>query len=319
MKISYRLKQLLSITLVSVLAATVMPSAVSAEPQFGEDNVVTVEVDLGEGPGDEIGCEGFATLNVPDETLSASFNGRVLGKENPTTYDLLVYYWPDIETNFMETLTSNFTNPVIFPENATGQDIDYISYDVNRIDETTVYYNYLDSNEDGIIDEGDAPESLKVTRRTYATNWFNVTYDADDCVDSQEIGLVLAGRIPVMRQALADSEWTVAELDWIDSTSMVNRAESRLKLRTELIGGLISLPYTLAYSPIDDLQFGLGDGLWPVALGDEGSAQLRAVMDIFGSNPSGTYRSQFFFQLEVEESEYWDNLNYLGCYLGPCL
>ena len=71
MKISSRFKQIVSVAIVSVLAATIMPSTASADPENFDDNVVTVEVNLGTGPGDEGGCEGFATIVLPDNTIPA--------------------------------------------------------------------------------------------------------------------------------------------------------------------------------------------------------------------------------------------------------
>jgi len=92
MKESPRLKTTLCLLLVSVLAATIMPTSVNAETTDFGDNEVTVEVDLGSGPDPDL-CEGFASLTVPGATLPATLNRRVDGNSEPSMADLLGYYW----------------------------------------------------------------------------------------------------------------------------------------------------------------------------------------------------------------------------------
>ena len=45
----------------------------------------------------------------------------------------------------------------------------------------------------------------------------------------------------------------------------------------------------------------------PIALGDAGSVEMRAVMKIFGASPTGKYRTQFYYQLLTGEE------NFLTC------
>ena len=343
MKKSSRLKASLSLLLVSTLAATIMPTSVNADPTEFEDNVVTVEVDLGsEGPDPEL-CEGFATLVVPGNTMTAALNRRVDGIESPTMANVLAYYfgdWDD-ETNSAEPFdagdlqlalnqmnnTSETPNTIDFnavtdPESATLStlvSIDYDAWDSNS-DGTGDVFRDEDLDQDEDIDVDDAPEWITETRRSYSTNWFTVSYDANDCVDSDDVAVVLVGREPVMRAPTEGAAWNNAEIDLDDwfATTLENRAEASLKLKTNLIGGLISLPYSVAQETTED--FSDIEGAWyadPISFGDEGSAQMKSVMNIYGSSPTGIYQTNYYYQLEVNEEEYFDE--WLDCGLGGCL
>jgi hypothetical protein len=337
MKISSRIKQILSLSIVSVMAATAMPTLASATPDDYQDNVVTVEVDLGEGPGDEVGCEGFATLELPETTLAANFNGRVLGNQNPTTIDYLSWYWGEGDSFTNEDLNTYLANA----ENANGGTYDfdtvppgadvttleYITYTATRntfdlegnITGVESFFVGEDTDENGRIDGADAPEWLTETRRTYTTDWFQLTYDADDCVDSEDMAFVMVGRGPVENLS-TDDVWRTAEADWgNDSGTIVGMASANLRLKTELIGGLVSLPYRMADWPFEaENNFMYGYGVSPVSWGNEGTAEMRAVMNIYGSNPSGVYRTKYYYQLEVNEFDYFEGIPFFGCYLGPC-
>jgi hypothetical protein len=110
MKISSRIKQVLSISVVSVLAATVMPSTVSAEPQeyYYDDSVVTVEVDLGDGGGGDTGCLGISTLELPDSTLRARFDQLKPGISDPTTIDYLTWSYGSSGDEFTNADLENY-------------------------------------------------------------------------------------------------------------------------------------------------------------------------------------------------------------------
>ena len=345
MKKSSRLKASLSLLLVSTLAATIMPTSVNADPTEFEDNVVTVEVDLGsEGPDPEL-CEGFATLVVPGNTMTAALNRRVDGIESPTIADVLGYYFGDYddETNSVDVFSDadlqntldelnntgnqfgwiNF-NAVTVPDSATVSTLERIDYDSYDSDNDAVgdVFRSEDLDEDGDIDVNDAPEWITETRRSYSTNWFTVSYDANDCVDSDDMAVVLVGREPVMRAPTEGAAWNNAEIvldDWYAPT-LENRAEAYLKLKTNLIGGLISLPYSVAWDTTED--FSDIEGAWdvePISYGDEGSAQMKSVMSIYGADPSGIYQTNYYYQLEVNDEEYFDEFEWFGCFLGGCL
>jgi hypothetical protein len=96
-------------------------------------------------------------------------------------------------------------------------------------------------------------------------------------------------------------------------------AEAYLKIRTNLIGGLVSLPYEAAWDTITDFADYDSWDVDPVAFGQEGSAEMRAMMNIYGASPTGIYRANYYYQLEVNDEEYFfDEFGYFGCFFGGC-
>jgi hypothetical protein len=422
MKLRSHLKTSLSLLLVSTLAATIMPTSVNAETTDFGDNVVTVEVDLGsEGPDPDL-CEGFTSLEVPSETMSATFNRRVSGIDDPTVVDVLAYWFEgyDYETStpayygaeelentllylnnygwtavtspealaaepFSLVLTSNSgggTPPLSFnsiddietsileaemlwltgatvtfadgttkivtglnadiygssgfisldsPIEKQGVDIwpititksgdllsELVSIDYERYAEGGGrIYLQEDLNEDGKIDAEDAPEWLTQTRRSYSVGWFDVNYDANECVDSDDMAMVFVGREPVLRAEDISSQFGPAEIGYEDNVSsnynpnLENLAEAYLKVRTESFGGLISFPNRVAGESSNDLNDMNLYGGEPVAFGDEGSVQMLPIINIYGSSPTGIYRANFYYQLEVNDEDYFlDNFEF---------
>ena len=330
MKISSRIKQVLSITLVSVLAATVMPSAVSAEEEYYDyEDVVTVEVDLGDGGGGPIGCEGISTLELPDNRLLARSDSLQPGIVDPNIIDYLLwlrgsnYNYSLLGTepteftdgdldSFIQELTIDTLTPVLNDSNGANPDatvdtLTSITYDfsLGYIDE--------DTDQNGIIDGADSPDYITETRGVYASDVFVVEYDANDCIDSDEVGVLYTSRGFVERLANEDlATWESAEADWETSTSSVNRGTAYLRGNVSLLGGLISIPAKIATDPVvTDEPVGsyvdIFDYWDPISLGDAAEVEMRAVMKIFGSNASGKYRTQFYFQLLTGEE------NYIGC------
>jgi hypothetical protein len=330
MKKSSRIKQILSVALVSVLAATVMPSTASANGEYYDydDDVVTVEVDLGDGGGGDTGCVGISTLDLPDNTLRARFDELELGNANPTVGDLLnwavgdEYYGRDFDQNdFQDYLydldewlgDSTYT---LNPEDATLGTLISISYQVDRGSGNA--YLAEDTNQDGIIDVTDVPDYLKENRRSYVTDSFQVSFDANDCLDSEDMGLLLSTRGYVKRLNEAESSgdvyrWDIADVEGgFSSTSSVNRGEAHLRLPTALLGGLVSIPRKAATTVeiLGDGEIG-GSPFWnwsPISFGDSGQPQMRAVMKVFGANPTGKYQTKFYYLLEVGDEQYFDGL-----------
>jgi hypothetical protein len=223
MKKSSRLKTSLSLLLVSVLAATIMPTSVNAETTDFEDNVVTVEVDLGsEGPDPDL-CEGFASLRVPGATIPATLNRRVDGNSSPTMADLLGYFWGEYDAynqiaeelyddedlqrslDYLNNVAAleNYTdfNAVKNPVDATIGTLESIDYEPVVSNGIPTLYLNEDIDQDGDIDINDAPEWLTETRRSYSTDWFTVSYDANDCLESEDVAMVMVTRTPTLRAA----------------------------------------------------------------------------------------------------------------------
>ena len=345
MKKPSRLKTSLSLLLVSVLAATIMPTSVNAETTDFGDNEVTVEVDLGsEGPDPEL-CEGFASLTVPGATLPATLNRRVDGNSDPSIADLLGYYWGQYESydqtadelyddeDLQSTLNSlnNVGGPdyfvnwnaVKFPEDATISTLVSIDYVPVVSDGIPTLYLDQDLNQDGDIDINDAPEFLTETRRSYSTDWFTISYDANDCLESDDVAVVMVTRTPTLRAANDGAEFVESELTWEDNpydASVEGKSEAYLKIRTNLIGGLVSLPYEAAWNPITDFADYAPWDVDPVAFGDEGSAEMRSMMNIYGASPTGIYQANYYYQLEVnDEGYFFDEFGYFGdCFPFGC-
>jgi len=342
MKKPSRLKTSLSLLLVSVLAATIMPTSVNAETTDFGDNEVTVEVDLGsEGPDPDL-CEGFASLTVPGATLPATLNRRVDGNSDPSMADLLSYYWGEYsaydqiaeelydDEDLQSTLNSlnNVGGPdynwnaVKNPVDATLDTLVSIVYQPISIAGSLLYLAE-DIDQDSDIDLADAPEFLTETRRSYSTDWFTISYDANDCLESDDMALVVVTRTPTLRAANDGAEFVESELTWEDSpydVSVEGKSEAYLKIRTNLIGGLVSLPYEAAWDPITDFADYDSWDVDPVAFGDEGSAEMRSMMNIYGASPTGIYQANYYYQLEVNDEEYFfDEFGYFGdCFPFGC-
>ena len=342
MKKPSRLKTSLSLLLVSVLAATIMPTSVNAETTDFEDNEVTVEVDLGSGTDPEL-CEGFASLTVPGATLPATLNRRVDGNSSPTMADLLGYFWGEYSSydqiaeeiyndedlqNSMNILNNvgdlgyQNWNAVKNPEDATISTLVSINYQPIISDGNPTQYRSEDTDQDGDIDINDAPEWITETRRSYSTDWFTISYDANDCLESDDMAVVMVTRTPTLRAANDGAEFVESELTFGENyydASVEGGAEAYLKIRTNLIGGLVSLPYEAAWNPITDFADYAPWDVDPVAFGDEGSAEMRSMMNIYGASPTGIYQANFYYQLEVNDEEYFfDEFGYFGCLLGGC-
>jgi hypothetical protein len=46
---------------------------------------------------------------------------------------------------------------------------------------------------------------------------------------------------------------------------------------------------------------------------------MKSVMSIYGADPSGIYQTNYYYQLEVNDEEYFDEFGWFGCFLGGCL
>jgi hypothetical protein len=320
-----------------------MPTSVNAETTDFADNEVTVEVDLGSGPDPEL-CEGFASLTVPGETLPATLNRRVDGNSSPTMADLLGYFWGEYSSydqiaeeiyndedlqNSLNVLNNvgdfgyQNWNAVKNPEDATIGTLVSISYQPIISDGNPTQYRSEDIDQDGDIDINDAPEWITETRRSYSTDWFTVSYDANDCLESDDMAMVMVTRTPTLRAANDGAEFVESELTFGDNfydTSVEGKSEAYLKIRTNLIGGLVSLPYEAAWNPITDFADYAPWDVDAVAFGDEGSAEMRSMMNIYGASPTGIYQANYYYQLEVNDEEYFfDEFGYFGeCFPFGC-
>jgi hypothetical protein len=320
-----------------------MPSTASAyDEEIPYEDVVTVEVDLGGGPGEEVGCDGVATLELPDNALRARLDSRQPGITDPGIIDYLLwkvgsysdyslvgyeateFTQGDLE-DYFEYLTELGVSPELYVgeqmmTGATVSTLTSIAYDY----ETAEGYLEIDTDQDGRIEGEDAPDFLTETRRVYSSDVFEVSYEATDCVDSSEIGALYASRGNVQRELVDEIDptvrsWADAEADWEDNTSSVNRGQAYLRGNLSALGGFISIPAKVAMEPYVDNFDPVGGEEYiyenwdAISYGDAGSVQMRAVMKIFGASPTGKYRTQFYYQLVTGEE------NFITCViLGNC-
>jgi hypothetical protein len=250
--------------------------------------------------------------------------------------DLLGYYWGEYNSydqiaeelydnvdlqNSLDILNSDNWNAVKNPADATIDTLESIDYEPIVGDGIPTLYRQEDLDEDGDIDLADAPEFLTETRRSYSTDWFTVSYDASDCMESDDMALVMVTRTPTLRAANDGAEFVEAEIENYGWDSIVeNKSEAYLKIRTNLIGGLVSLPYEAAWNPITDFADYDSWDVDPVAFGDEGSAEMRSMMNIYGASPTGIYQANYYYQLEVNDEEYFfDEFDFFGdCFPFGC-
>jgi hypothetical protein len=215
-------------------------------------------------------------------------------------------------------------NAVTEPVDATIDTLVSIDYVPVVSDGVPTAYLSQDLDQDGDIDVADAPEFLTETRRSYSTDWFTISYDANDCTESDDMALVVVTRTPILRAANDGGEFVESELIWEDElpydTSVEGKAEAYLKIRTNLIGGLVSLPYEAAWDPITDFADYDSWDVDAVAFGDEGSAEMRSMMNIYGASPTGIYQANYYYQLEVNDEDYFfDEFGYFGdCFPFGC-
>jgi hypothetical protein len=81
----------------------------------------------------------------------------------------------------------------------------------------------------------------------------------------------------------------------------------------------VSLPYEAAWNPITDFADYAPWDVDAVAFGDEGSAEMRSMMNIYGASPTGIYQANYYYQLEVNDEEYFfDEFGVFECFLGGC-
>jgi hypothetical protein len=292
--------------------------------------VVTVEVDLGDGGGGDTGCVGISTLELPDSTLRARFDGLELGTEDPDVIDYLTWWnEPDGElTNAdlegylvgLGTRTLTYTVTTTNDDPPTVDNLTSISYS-----QDLGFFLDEDRNRDRVIDGTDSPDYLPENRRSYISDSFVIGFDADDCMASENIGLLLAARGYVKRSVDNGYTWATADVDRdfdgvYGSTSFVNRGEAHLISPVSIFNNSLPRKSARTVGVFGDGEVGGGYDLedWsPIAFGDAGQPEMRAALQIFGSNPTGKYQTKFYYLLEVGDEAYFDGLEwFIFDYLG---
>lgn len=325
MKTKNPLKTFLSIALVSVMAATVMPTTASAEEDFPDVEQITVQVELGEiDPDDDGLCDGFAVLNIPnDQIMTAGLVGQKSGTTNPTIEQVLDFFGESLDDlqSPVESVNADgqriITYDPSYPQYGLLDDGSYGPIVVDGVQQMSNYYNVADRNEDGVIDISENadgfPFAMTLARRGFATDSFEISFDVDDCILSDKLGVLLAYREPLTKYDSDSNSWETAELEWspfhpsgADSVTE-NTGYAALFLDVNALNGLIKLPVIVAIDPIyyEDYEgefsgpYSFLNDSDPIAFGKDASASMRAGVEIIGNGSSGTYRVNFGYALEV--------------------
>jgi hypothetical protein len=117
-----------------------------------------------------------------------------------------------------------------------------------------------------------------------------------------------------MRSVDDGDTWETADIDTEGTTSSMNRGGAHLRSQTNLLGGLTSIPREITTQccvvVLEDGEIGgtYLEHYSPISFGDSGQPQMRAVLNVFGSNPTGKYQTKFYYLLEVGDEEYFDGL-----------
>jgi len=301
-----QMSTLLKPALLTLAIATAIPSsAIAFDPDYIPDEMVTMTVDLpatdGSGGGGDGVCSGYSSLETSATSLAGTLDEVNPGNSNPTLEQRVRLYGYELDDTFTD---SNDGDIAIFTV-----DGDRLEINSDWAAANSATAALLDTNDDGFID-GDDYSPLMLDRRVFVSDPFNVSFDASTCIDSLKFGLVWAERAPV-ETFVEDPDdgymyWKSAEIDFsqlfpIDSNDAPrvvatdeNNASAYLLRPTAIAGGLINVPLQLA-------NYGIGFGPpIPVVAGDEGSASLRGVMQLFGDQTQGQFRVKFGFWLEVD-------------------
>jgi len=309
--------------LMFTIAIAIPSSAIAFDSNDVPDRIVTMTVDLpatdGSGGGGGV-CSGYSSIDTSASNLAATLDEINPGISNPTLEQRVQLYGFELDQTFEDA----DSNPLIFTEVEGGGRLEF-----NTIwaDANPEMVSLLDTNTDGFIDDEDF-SPLMLDRRVFVSDDFTVSFEASTCVASSKFGIVWAERSPVQTY-LQDPQggamyWETAEIDFFDlapifpndplraAVTATNNASAYLLRPTRIADGLINVPLQLA-NYVD------GNNI-PVVAGDEGSASLRGVMQLYGDQTQGQYRVMYGFWLYVDT---FDNFldeadNLLGFFLaGP--
>ncbi len=290
--------------LMFTIAIALPSSAIALDGSGQPDQVVTMTVDLpatdGSGGGGGV-CSGYSSITTSASNLAATLDEINPGISNPTLEERLQLYGFELDSTF-EDLDSN---PAIFTEVEGGGGLEFNTIWATANPEMV---SLLDTNTDGFIDDDDF-SPLVLDRRVFVSDSFTVSFDASTCVDSSKFGIVSVERSPVETYLQdpvdEDMYWETAEIDFSDlglnflndpvraAVTATNNASAYLLRPTRIADGLINVPLQLA-NYVD------GNNFIPVVAGDEGSASLRGVMQLYGDQTQGQYRVMYGFWLYVD-------------------
>jgi hypothetical protein len=325
-----RMKPILSLALLSVLASTAMPTYALDNESGGSDELVfQVDLGLGTSPEEPI-CDGVSTLELPtDLVLDQSTNTYSAISDSTDisvidVLDLFGYYGPGVLEDYGATYlyTEGQSNPTSMTYNTTFPAFAGASetYELLLAPDVAPPYGTLDS-----ADFVDLVGFFRTDRETYFSQAFVVDYDADDC-DSGKRAIVTASRSGVVRdidddqgpqdaETLFQYEQGVNGVDFDAPFAPANTGRAHLKLGTNVLEDGTVLPEVLAHDSYSNVGTEIGRG--PVGFGESGRIGMSVALDIFGTNPTGRYSVTVGYRLEVVDQGLFGTMCYFYANCSP--
>lgn len=282
-----------AVAAIAVISVLGILSPVSAQAFDGQpDDIVTVSVDLGDGDSGGGGggntCTGYGSLDIPSTSISVTKERKYLPS----------FVWAsDVVDNDNDTNT-----PSADDDGTEGPDPrDFNAEPVDEWDENT--------------------------RTSYVSNEFSLSFDADNCVESTKGANIWVDRQPVERYMNDDGYyWTPVELagnSGILSPTQL-KATSNILVDYSLFGVnrnnfpiFNDIPWgSESQTPWDLNSWGTSENYGPpVIWGSSGTANMNAVINIFGEQPKGKFRVKYGFWMETQ-----DNYSYgpWMCFFNGC-
>lgn len=304
------LRKSLGLLAVSVLAATVMPTASLADGEDAPSGDFTVNVyaDLeafGDpcdvGPGESIiqityGPSNYSSPDLTSATLDYDESedwiltrSSGIASEDLVLEDLLDFFGVNHETlnnsspayddSVLQSVTYNYETPV-------GN----LPFDTSR--------------EIGVLDSADLVANsmlLQLSRQTIISPPYNVSYDADTCSDAT--GVLTTTRSEVMFEPIGETPMSI-EIDWANMQQAPIFSMAFLKTTTDTTGTDYQIPIFAANSPPQENE--PWGGYYPRLIGDTGEQTYEAFIHIFGNTPQGRVSVEFEHRLYVNAIQYQD-------------
>lgn len=295
----------------SLLATLSIPSAAMAwDSPYDPDAILTVSVDMDSSNNDDgEGCNGFATMALSSYALDSTIDINRPGVDNPTIQQRLQPFGLTLSE-----LDGN-GDPAFFRVNGAGDwMIDRDWANSNR-STTAELIGSVVTNDNLIVDGNTYDASFDITispsissiamvdRKSYVTEPFTLTYDANTCVsDTYTEAEIYVDRSPLqVRQTEGfNTSWTPLENDGPDysSNNMIELAQQgrfsgyAYLSRTTQIGGET---FTREFAEFYDL-----DELDEIAGGTSGETTLRAVTSLYGDlSVNAQFRTQYAFWMDI--------------------
>jgi hypothetical protein len=310
------IKKFLALLTVSVLAATVMPTASQAEGEDAPSGDFTVNVyaEL-EAFGDP--CEGgfgggsSLSISVSDQLYPESSPGETTEITLDETQGVRIETYPGGEgaANLENLLALHFIeNPITsipgweaYPDGTASYDNQFetLDWDIPLVVNDTELYG------DIIAGEFDAYSyELSLPRQTIYAPWQDVSFDADSCDGSNLVGVLTVARSDVMYEAPNEQPISV-EADWAEGyvldTSHNERGffgTGKLISFTDLLGFGSLMPQYPANIPASSA------GAEVTSVGFEGEQGYGTKVDVFGASPAGGYYMEVKHRLYVDAVQY---------------